>query len=168
MHKIFLLILILTTILMNSIHAQIKDIDWEIWLNLPEFRKGGCFGIIGKKLVSVFGMRFPWGEMASMYVFNPEENLWTRGPDGPMRQCYVEGIECNGKFYSIGGRQGTCHNRCFWLSEKKDQYIWSALPQLNDRREWVPSFVIDNCLYVLGGSAGNFGPTLKSVEALIQ
>ena len=84
MIRIIPAIFVIFILLIASTQAQIKDITWDLGPNLPEFRKGGCFGVVGDKLVSVFGMRFPWGEMETMYIFDPENNLWVQGPDGPM------------------------------------------------------------------------------------
>lgn len=161
---IFLLLLILVAAI--GTQAQIEDITWELGPNLPEFRKGGCFANINGKLISVFGMRFPWGEMATMYVYDPAENLWTQGPDGPMEQCYVEGIECNGSFYSVGGRKGNVHGRSFCLSEKEGKYVWKELAGLNESRGWAPSVSINRAIYVLGGAKSGHGPTLNGVEML--
>ena len=54
--------------------CEIADVAWEPGPNLPEFRKGGCATVLDGKVISVFGMRQPWGEMATMYVYDPKAN----------------------------------------------------------------------------------------------
>ena len=66
--------------------CEISDISWHLGPNLPEFRKGGAATVLGGKVVSVFGMRQPWGEMATMYVFNPQTEWWERATEGPIGQ----------------------------------------------------------------------------------
>ena len=62
--------------------CKVVDITWTLGPNLPEFRKEGCTTVLDGRLISVFGMRQPWGEMATMYIFNPQVNWWQRGPIG--------------------------------------------------------------------------------------
>jgi len=52
----------------QELGCEIADITWELGPNLPEFRKGGCVTVLDGKVISVFGMRQPWGEMATMYA----------------------------------------------------------------------------------------------------
>ena len=148
---------------------DIYDITWKLGPNLPEFRKGGCATTLGGKVISVFGMRQPWGEMATMYVYDPATDWWSRGPDGPIGQTYVQGAESGRAFYAIGGRSaplGGVHPRCFRLEETAGRYVWTRLADLNDARGWAPSVSVDGTLYVFGGAKGGHGPTLRSVEAL--
>ena len=143
-----------------------KDITWSLGPNLPEFRKGGCLTVLGGKVISVFGMRQPWGEMDTMYVYDPETDWWSRGVDGPVGQCYVQGAECGGAFYAIGGRKGQVRKECYRLEEKEGAYHWQQAPGLNEARAWAPSVSIRGKLYVFGGARGGHGPTLNSVEML--
>ncbi len=53
--------------------CEIADITWTLGPNLPEFRKGGCLTAMDGKIISVFGMRQPWGEMATMYTYDPQK-----------------------------------------------------------------------------------------------
>jgi N-acetylneuraminic acid mutarotase len=145
-------------------YADIADITWEIGPNLPEFRKGGCATALDNKVISVFGMRQPWGEMDTMYVYDPVTNWWSRGLKGPVGQCYVQGAECGGAFYAIGGRKGSVRKECYRLSIEDGAYRWSKVPPLNDARGWAPSAAVDGKIYVFGGAKGGHGPTLKSVE----
>jgi len=146
--------------------GEITDITWELGPNLPEHRKGGCAASLAGKVVSAFGMRYPWGEMATTYVFDPAAGWWSRGPAGPVGQCYVQGTECGEAFYSIGGRKGSVRKECYRLTAKGSAYEWSEAPPLNDARGWAPSVAVDGTLYVFGGAKGGHGPTLGSVEAL--
>src|SRR5258705_9381653 len=85
--------------------CEIADITWTMGTIHPELRKGGCLTIKNGKILSVFGMRYPWGEMATMYIYDPVAGSWSQGPDGPLGQTYVEGTECGDLFYAIGGRK---------------------------------------------------------------
>ncbi len=69
--------------------CKVVDITWTLGPNLPEFRKEGCTTVLDGRLISVFGMRQPWGEMATMYIFNPQVNWWQRGPNGPIGQIHL-------------------------------------------------------------------------------
>ena len=150
--------------------AGIRDITWTLGPNLPEFRKGGAATALEGKIVSVFGMRQPWGEMATMYVYDPAEDWWHRGPDAPVGQTYVQGTECGSAFYAIGGRgalqRGKVHNACYRLETKSGKYTWTRMPDLNEPRGWAPSAAVGSRLYVFGGAQGGHGPTLSSVEML--
>lgn len=146
--------------------AEIADITWTLGPNLPEFRKGGCGAALGGKVVSVFGMRQPWGEMATMYVYDPAADWWTRGPDGPVGQCYVQGTECGEAFYAIGGRHGGVRRECYRLDVQDGAYVWTQVAGLNEARGWAPSVAVGTKLYVFGGAQGGRGPTLNSVEML--
>ncbi len=149
--------------------CEIADITWELGPNLPEFRKGGCATALGGKIVSVFGMRQPWGEMATMYLFDTKARQWERGPDGPIGQTYVQGAELGGAFYSIGGRsreKGGVHTLCYRLNSNDGKYTWKQIASLKERRGWAPSVSVDGKLYVFGGSQSGRGPTLSSVEML--
>ena len=144
----------------------IKDIVWTVGPNLPELRKGGCTTVLDGKVISVFGMRQPWGEMDTMYVYDPVSDWWSRGPKGPVGQCYVQGTECGEAFYAIGGRKGAVRSECYRLDAAAGTYRWTAMPALNDARGWAPSVAIGSKLYVFGGAKGGHGPTLSSVEML--
>ena len=149
--------------------AGIADIAWRLGPNIPEFRKGGCATVLAGRVVSVFGMRQPWGEMATMYVFDPRTEWWQRGPDGPIGQTYVQGTEYDDAFYAIGGRsapKGGVHRECYRLECRRGEYVWQRLADLNEARGWAPSVAVERRLYVFGGSASGRGPTLGSVEML--
>lgn len=149
--------------------SEIADITWTLGPNLPEFRKGGSATILDGKVISVFGMRQPWGEMATMYVYDPKTNWWSRGPDGPLGQTYVQGTEMGGAFYAISGRSrdfGGVHTECRRLQWKNGKFLWDKLAKLNVKRAWAPSVAADGRLYVFGGAQGGHGPTLSSVEML--
>ncbi|NOX53428.1 MAG: hypothetical protein GXP27_03120 [Planctomycetes bacterium] len=149
--------------------CEIVDITWELGPNLPEFRKGGCATVLDGKVVSVFGMRQPWGEMATMYLYDPQTDWWQRGPDGPLGQAYVQGTECGDAFYSIGGRsrlRGGVHTECYRLRYGRGEFVWDRIADLNVKRAWAPSASVGTRLFVFGGSQGGHGPTLRSVEML--
>ena len=146
--------------------AEIKDIHWRIGPNLPEYRKGGCAAALGGKVISVFGMRQPWGEMDTMYVYDPKTDWWSRGVDGPVGQCYVQGTECGDAFYAIGGRKGSVRTECYRVEEQDGTYVWTQVAGLNEARGWAPSVAVGAKLYVFGGARGGHGPTLSSVETL--
>ena len=74
--------------------------------NLPEFRTGGCALTLGGEIISAFGMRYPWGEMATMYVYDSRTDWWSRGPDPPIGLCYPEGTKRDNAAFSVGGREG--------------------------------------------------------------
>ncbi|MCP4640504.1 MAG: hypothetical protein GY851_08730 [bacterium] len=142
----------------------IRDITWRIGPNLPELRKGGCATTLDGKVISVFGMRQPWGEMDTMYVYDPATDWWMRGPNGPVGQCYVQGAECGDAFFAIGGRKGSVRTQCYWLTVGNDGYVWGEAPPLNNARGWAPSVSVGSELYVFGGAKGGHGPTMSSVE----
>ncbi len=142
----------------------IQDITWTLGPNLPEFRKGGCATALDGKVISVFGMRQPWGEMDTMYVYDPAAGWWSRGPNAPVGQCYVQGAECGGAFYAIGGRQRQVHPQCYRLTARDGSYRWERMADLNEARGWSPSVAVDGKLYVFGGAKSGHGPTLGSVE----
>jgi len=150
--------------------GAVVDIRWSLGQDLPEYRKGGCLTVLDGRITSVFGMRFPWGEMATMYVFDPREGQWRREADAPVGQCYVEGTECGSTFYSVGGRgaleRGKVHNACFRLDAIDGRYAWRRIADLKESRGWAPSAAIGTKLFVFGGSQGGHGPTLSSVEML--
>lgn len=149
--------------------CEIRDITWTLGPNIPEFRKGGCATALGGKIISVFGMRQPWGEMDTMYVYDPEADWWQKGVNGPIGQTYVQGTECEGSYYSIGGRsakEGGVHKRCFRLETLGGRYRWSESQSLNESRGWAPSVSIGRRLFVFGGAKGGHGPTMNGVEML--
>jgi hypothetical protein len=149
--------------------CEIADITWTLGANHPELRKGGCLTIKSGKILSVFGMRYPWGEMPTMYIYDPVAGSWSQGPDGPLGQTYVEGTECGNLFYAIGGRsasKGGVHPLCFALSENKGAYSWTQIASLNQARAFAPSASVGKKVYVFGGAATTTGPTLSSVEML--
>lgn len=150
-------------------HGEIVDISWSLGTNLPEFRKGGCATALQGQVVSVFGMRQPWGEMATMYVYDPAGDSWRRGPDGPIGQAYVQGTESGDAFYAVGGRsrsRGGVHAECYRLRRRGESFEWSRVADLNEPRGWAPSVSVGRRLYVFGGARGGHGPTLGSVEIL--
>ena len=69
--------------MVDATHSEIKDIQWRIGPNIPEFRKGGCATALGGKIISVFGMRQPWGEMETMYIYDPGAGLVVQRPGCP-------------------------------------------------------------------------------------
>lgn len=148
----------------------IQDIQWRIGPNLPEFRKGGCATALGGKLISVFGMRQPWGEMATAYVYDATADDWSRVTDAPVGQCYVQGTELGDTFYAIGGRgalqQGQVHPACYRLQEDGAAYTWTRIQDLNESRGWAPSVSVGSKLYVFGGAQGGHGPCVGGVEML--
>ncbi len=174
MHRLWALLLVV--VLVGGFEAAIADeqpaiadISWTLGPNLPEFRKGGCATVMDGQLISVFGMRQPWGEMSTMYIYDPQANDWSRGPDAPIGQTYVQGTEAGGAFFAIGGRSrplGGVHTQCYQLRRQEADYVWNRLPDLNQKRGWAPSVALDGKLYVFGGALGGHGPTLGSVEAL--
>ena len=111
-------------------------------------------------------MRYPWGEMETMYVYDPETDWWSRGVDGPVGQCYVQGTECGGAFYAIGGRKGQVRKQCYRLESAGGGYVWREIAGLNEGRGWAPSVAVGARLFVFGGAKGGHGPTLRSVEML--
>ncbi len=149
----------------TPLQSGIHDITWRLGPNLPEYRKGGCGAALDGKVISVFGMRQPWGEMNTMYVFDPEIDWWSRGPSAPVGQCYVQGAECGDAFYAIGGRKGQVRKECYRL-EEDGLYRWKQVADLNQARGWAPSVAIGSKLYVFGGAQGGHGPTLNDVETL--
>ena len=153
--------------LAGTSHSQIKDILWTIGPNIPEFRKGGCAVALGGKIISVFGMRQPWGEMDTMYIYDPQRGWWSRGPNAPVGQAYVQGTVCQGAFYAIGGRMRGVRNHCYRLEDKgNENYQWTQMPHLNQAKAWAPSVTIGSKVYVLGGSVGGHGPTSNAVEMM--
>lgn len=148
----------------------IVDIRWSLGPEMPELRKGGCATVLDGKIISAFGMRFPWGEMETVYVFDPRKNSWQRVVDAPVGQCYVQGTELGAAFYSIGGRgalvRGKVHGACFRLTSRDSTYEWKRIADLNQARGWAPSASAGTKLFVFGGSQGGHGPTLSSVEML--
>jgi len=161
-----LVLLSLTIATATASAGEIKDIQWRIGPNLPEFRKGGCLCVLDGKVISVFGMRQPWGEMDTMYVYDPATDWWSRGANGPVGQCYVQGTVCGDAFYAIGGRKGQVRKECYRLKVKDGAYSWSQIASLNDARGWAPSVAVGDGLYVFGGAKGGHGPTMSSVERL--
>lgn len=164
-----LIIVCATSVQAGEARCEIADITWTLGPNLPEFRKGGCATVLDGKVISVFGMRQPWGEMATMYVFDPEAAWWQRAAEGPLGQTYVQGAEYVGAFYAIGGRsakRGGVHKQCYRLRSEKGEYAWNQIADLNVKRAWAPSVCVESKLFVLGGSQGGHGPTLGSVEML--
>ena len=159
---------VIVTCIVTAVPTQngIQDITWTLGPNLPEYRKGGCGVALGGKVISVFGMRQPWGEMNTMYVFDPALNWWSREPSAPVGQCYVQGTECGDAFYAIGGRKGQVRNECYRLQEEGGSYQWEQMASLNDSRGWAPSVSVGSRLVVFGGAKGGHGPTLGSVEML--
>jgi len=149
--------------------CEIADITWTLGAIHPELRKGGCLTIKNGKILSVFGMRYPWGEMATMYIYDPVAGSWSQGPDGPLGQTYVEGTECGDVFYAIGGRSASkrgVHPLCFALQENKGTYSWTQIASQNEARAFAPSAAVGKKIYVFGGAATTTGPTLSSVEML--
>jgi N-acetylneuraminic acid mutarotase len=150
--------------------GAIQDIRWSLGPEMPELRKGGCATVLNGQVISAFGMRYPWGEMETVYVFDPLTKSWRRAADAPVGQCYVQGTECGSAFYSIGGRgalqQGKVHRACFRLTTRADEYQWQRIVDLTEARAWAPSASIGTKLFVFGGSQGGHGPTLSSVEML--
>ncbi len=150
--------------------AAIVDIRWRLAPELPELRKGGCATVLDGRIISAFGMRQPWGEMETVYVFDPQKQSWQRAADAPVGQCYVQGTECGSAFYSSGGRgaleRGAVHRACFRLSARNGEYTWQRIADLNESRGWAPSAAVGTKLFVFGGSQGGHGPTLSSVEML--
>lgn len=160
---------LLTTLTLTAAPSTpdgIQDITWTLGPNMPEFRKGGCGTVVDGKVVSVFGMRQPWGEMETMYIYDPVAGWWSRGPNAPVGQCYVQGTECEDAFYAIGGRKGQVRKNCYRLEAKDGTYQWTRVADLNDARGWAPSVTLGHELYVFGGAKGGHGPTLSSVERL--
>ena len=158
-----------TGLIADAEQCKVADITWTLGPNLPEFRKGGCATVLDGRLISVFGMRQPWGEMATMYVFDPQVNWWQRGPNGPICQTYVQGAECRGAFYTVGGRSresNGVHNECYRLSSNDGKFLWNRIANLNVKRAWAPSVSVGCNLFVFGGSQDVNGPTLRSVEML--
>ena len=150
--------------------GAIVDIRWKLGPEMPELRKGGCATVLNGKIISAFGMRQPWGEMETVYVFDPRKQSWQRAADAPVGQCYVQGTECGSAFYSIGGRgaleRGAVHKACFRLTARNGEYTWQRIADLNQSRGWAPSASVGTKLFVFGGSQGGHGPTLSSVEML--
>ena len=69
-------------------------------------------------MISVFGMRQPWGEMNTAYVYDPTTQWWERATDAPIGQTYVQGTEWDDAFYTVGGRSaplGGVHRQCYRL-----------------------------------------------------
>ena len=166
----FLGVLVVPHAMADEKEHAIVDITWTLGPNLPEFRKGGCATVLGDKLISVFGMRQPWGEMETMYIYEPQENWWHRGPEAPVGQCYVHGTEHGGAFYVVGGRgalqRGRVHPACYRLQLTDGRYQWDRIADLQEPRGWAPSASVGDKIYVFGGSQGGHGPTLNSVEML--
>jgi len=149
--------------------GKIVDITWRLGPNCPEFRKGGCLTVKQGRLISAFGMRQPWGEMNTVYGYDPDLDDWFKGPDTPIGQTYVHGTECGRFFYSIGGRSGKhggAHQLCFRFDIDGDRWSWDPIPPLQDRRAWAASATIGPRLYVFGGALGGHGPSLGGVEML--
>jgi N-acetylneuraminic acid mutarotase len=148
---------------------EISDIKWKLGSNLPEFRKGGCLTVFNGKVISVFGMRQPWGEMNTMYIYDPKTDLWSKGPNGPIGQTYVQGIEYKGDFYSPGGRsasQGGVHNLCYRLQFKNGQYTWNQIASMKEAHAWAPSASAGDKIFIFGGAKKGHGPTMGSVEMI--
>ena len=146
--------------------GEIKDIEWRMGPNMPEYRKGGCGAALDGKVISAFGMRQPWGEMDTVYVYDPKADWWSRAPNGPVGQCYVQGTECGGAFYAIGGRKGSVRTECYKLEVQDGAHTWTQIAGLNDARGWAPSVAVGSKLFVFGGAKGGHGPTMSSVEML--
>ena len=164
-HTLQTLALIISIV--NTSNSGIRDIHWTIGPNMPEFRKAGCATVFDGKVISVFGMRQPWGEMETMYIYDPKQDWWLRGPNAPIGQSYVQGTTCQGAFYAIGGRTRRVHAHCYRLEASMDEtFVWTQMPDMNEAKAWAPSVAIDAKIYVLGGSAGTHGPTLNTVEML--
>jgi hypothetical protein len=149
--------------------CKIADISWTLGPDFPELRKGGCLTVQGGKIISVFGMRYPWGEMATSHIYDPRSGTWSQGPDAPLGQTYLEGTECGKLFYAIGGRsasKGGVHRLCFAFAENKGNYSWTQIASLNQARAFAPSAAVGKKVFVFGGASTTTGPTIDSVEML--
>lgn len=109
-----------------------------------------------------------------IYIFNPKDNEWRKGPQIPAdRRRGAAGVFVyNEKIYIVCGIQdGHWDGHVSWLDEydpKKKQ--WRKLPDAPHVRDHVQAVVIDDKIYVAGGrrSTAKIGQVLNLTETAVD
>ncbi|MCF7757964.1 hypothetical protein KQ941_26330 [Paenibacillus xylanexedens] len=139
---------------------------WSLKNKMPITANGAAAALVGGKVYILGGMNFSTS-IGGIYEYNPESDSWTLKQNTAVRDA--SGIAVyNDKIYLLGGAKlssGSLHSALdsFDVYDPKTN-TFSTLGSLTSPRAQLVSAVINNNLYIIGGT--NFGTngTLKNVE----
>ncbi|HYI38116.1 MAG TPA: kelch repeat-containing protein [Thermoleophilaceae bacterium] len=140
------------------------------WRRLPDSptpRAAHAVAVLGGRLYAAGGANAT-GSVASMETYDFAARRWRKGPalGGPARD-HTTGVASGGRFYVLGGREGTANN--YAVAERFDprRRSWQRLPAMARERAGIASVALPGGrIAVFGGEDFGTGRTIGEVELL--
>jgi N-acetylneuraminic acid mutarotase len=143
---------------------------WRVLRPLPEARHHIVLSAANGLLYAIGGFTggFPdWRAQASMFVYDPSSNAWTRGIDLPVARAEGVSATVDNKVYLIGGRVGESDDARHFndhIDSVRNEVFdpvtgrWTSRADAPTPRNSAASAVISGKIYVVGGRRFSKGP----------
>lgn len=143
--------------------------EWTVRAPLPVGLHHAGAGVIGNRLYVVGGFTRSflsvWHPVASVYVYDPDKDIWTERSPMPTARGALAVAESGGKLYAIGGFDGL-RNRAEVEVYDPDTNTWSAVAPLPTPRDHLAAVSVGGTIYAIGGRVNrDYGRNLSTVEA---
>jgi RNA polymerase sigma factor (sigma-70 family) len=131
---------------------------WENKNNLPVATANGSASVVKGKIYLVGGWVLNAFSINTVWEYNPITDSWRKMADMPTARLGHTTSVLNGKIYAIGGETGELANvrKALRTVEVYDpeKNQWETKNDMPKNLEWHSASVINNKIYIFGGSEG--------------
>ena len=114
------------------------------------------------KIFVVGGLNDDWTPVNSLYIYDPQKDIWTKGADMPTARGALTAQFIDGKMYVVGGGRGIPNDETEVYDPMSD--TWEKKTPMPTAREHLASAVIDGKMYVVGGRFMDYTHNLSNNE----
>ena len=130
---------------------------WTKKANMPTARQSLTTDVVNGKIYAIGGLPTTWAVgLSTVEEYDPATDKWTKKADMPTARGALAARVVNGKIYAIGGFADSVRTKaCLSAVEEYDPVTdtWTKRTDMSDLRYLLSSGVVDNRIYVIGGSS---------------
>lgn len=132
--------------------------SWTTKTPMPTPRSSFGIAVVDNKIYVIGGSIGDWEFTRANEVYDPATDTWETKTSMPSPRSGMDANVVNGKIYLIGGGHRTRHTPSwtFSINEVYDPATdtWAAKTPIPTRTDHYASAVVDNKIYIIGGSEG--------------
>jgi N-acetylneuraminic acid mutarotase len=130
--------------------------EWSSKMSMPTPRTGFAMAVYGDKIYAIGGT-VGNGYVGNNEVYDPVTNTWTTKASMPTPRADLSANVVNDKMYLIGGKRYSGQDPFYKETDINECYnpatdSWSTKASLPTATQGYASAVVDNKIYVIGGS----------------
>jgi uncharacterized protein (TIGR03437 family) len=149
--------ILLSVLLPAIVHSLLQTENRGAWTTLapmPAARQEVSTAVLGGKIYVIAGFNGSGGNTNNVYVYDPQNNLWSEAANLPIATNHNAAAVAAGKLYAFGGTS----NRCFVYDPQANS--WSDVaPMRFQHANTAAVGVINDKIYVAGGNGPNMNQT---------